>query len=146
MGFLFQYQLAMRNAVHLARTKGLVNWKMDAIYRGADETYGSTFAEFIRFLHGNLPEDIEVYLLPGTENLQVTDKYFMQYFLFPRHVRLCSLSEFPACPGAQGDSSFTFIYSSGVPEIRFDGYVAKQIEFDPNLGILVITEALPKEN
>jgi hypothetical protein len=143
LGFLYQYQLAMRSAIQLARTKGFVNWRMDAVYRGADVTYGSAFAEFIRFLHDNLPEDTEVFLLPGTENSQVTDKYFMQYFLFPRHVRFCSLVEFPACPGAKNESRTIFIYSSGVPELYLDRYRVEKIEFDSQLGILVIVEASP---
>ena len=136
---LYQYQFVLCDVLKLAKTKAIVNWSMEAVLRGADATYGAEFTEFVRFLRNELPEVSEVILVPGIENRQVGDKYFMQYFLFPRHLRVCPTNELADCIHSSMNAQVFLVYTNGAPSIGLSEYVIDKIDFDPQMGILIVS-------
>ncbi|GAG12673.1 unnamed protein product, partial [marine sediment metagenome] len=90
VGVLFQAGYLLRNASldleRIARSIG-----QTALWRGAKFNQGQRFANYVQFLHQNVPEDGRVVLPPagvGPRALGFTP--FMQFFLAPREVINCS--------------------------------------------------------
>jgi hypothetical protein len=62
-----------------------------AVWRGAINSQGSRFAQFIVFLHNNIPLDASVVLPPPTAGSKaIANTPLMQFFLLPRRVINCT--------------------------------------------------------
>jgi len=132
LGVLFQAGYLLRNASHdlerIARSIG-----QTALWRGAKFNQGQRFANYVQFLHQNVPEDGRVVLPPagvGPRALGFTP--FMQFFLAPREVINCS--DF----GCLRDLSREDTYFLVVGEFPGDGYFPQdQLMFDESWGVIL---------
>ena len=132
VGVLFQAGYLLRNASldleRIARSIG-----QTALWRGAKFNQGQRFANYVQFLHQNVPEDGRVVLPPagvGPRALGFTP--FMQFFLAPREVINCS--DF----GCLNDLSREDTYILVVGEFPGDGYFPQdQLVFDESWGVIL---------
>jgi len=132
LGVLFQAGYLLRNASNdlerIARSIG-----QTALWRGAKFNQGQRFANYVQFLHQNVPEDGRVVLPPaevGSRALGFTP--FMQFFLAPREVINCS--DF----GCLRDLSREDTYILVVGEFPGDGYFPQdQLMFDESWGVIL---------
>jgi len=132
LGVMFQAGYLLRNASHdlerIARSIG-----QTALWRGAKFNQGQRFANYVQFLHQNVPEDGRVVLPPagvGPRALGFTP--FMQFFLAPREVINCS--DF----GCLRDLSREDTYILVVGEFPGGGYFPQdQLLFDESWGVIL---------
>ena len=138
LGVLFQAGYLLRNASNdlerIARSIG-----QTALWRGAKFNQGQRFANYVQFLHQNVPEDGRVVLPPaevGSRALGFTP--FMQFFLAPREVINCS--DF----GCLRDLSREDTYILVVGEFPGDGYFPQdQLMFDESWGVILSKNHTP---
>jgi hypothetical protein len=132
LGVLFQTGYLLRNASRdlgrIARSIG-----QTALWRGAKFNQGQRFANYVQFLHQNVPEDGRVVLPPaeiGPRALGFTP--FMQFFLAPREVINCS--DF----GCLADLSREDTYILVVGDFPGGGYLPQyQLMFDESWGVIL---------
>jgi len=123
LGVLFQTGYLLRNASHdlerIARSIG-----QTARWRGAKFNQGQRFANYVQFLHQNVPEGGRVVLPRFTP--------FMQFFLAPREVINCSNF------GCLRDLSREDTYILVVGEFPGGGYFPQdQLLFDESWGVIL---------
>ncbi len=132
VGLLFQVGYLLRNA---SRDLGRITRSIGqtALWRGAKFNQGQRFANYVQFLHQNVPENGRVVLPPagvGPRALGFTP--FMQFFLAPREVINCS--DF----GCLNDLSREDTYILVVGEFPGDGYFPQdQLVFDESWGVIL---------
>ncbi len=132
VGVLFQVGYLLRNASRdlerIARSSG-----QTALWRGAKFNQGQRFANYVQFLHQNVPEYGRIVLPPaGVEPRALGFTPFMQFFLAPREVINCNDL------GCLKDLSREDTYILVVGEFPGDGYFPQdQLVFDESWGVIL---------
>jgi len=132
VGVLFQAGYLLRNASldleRIARSIG-----QTALWRGAKFNQGQRFANYVQFLHQNVPEDGRVVLPPagvGPRALGFTP--FMQFFLAPREVINCS--DFDCLRDLSREDTYILV----VGEFPGGDYFTQdQLLFDESWGVIL---------
>ncbi len=132
LGVLFQTGYLLRNASRdlgrIARSIG-----QTALWRGAKFNQGQRFANYVQFLHQNVPEDGRVVLPPagvGPRALGFTP--FMQFFLAPREVINCS--DFDCLRDLSREDTYILV----VGKFPDDGCFSQdQLLFDESWGVIL---------
>ena len=132
VGVLFQVGYLLRNASRdlerIARSSG-----QTALWRGAKFNQGQRFANYVQFLHQNVPEYGRVVLPPaGVEPRALGFTPFMQFFLAPREVINCS--DFDCPQNISREDTYILV----VGEFPGDGYFPQdQLVFDESWGVIL---------
>jgi hypothetical protein len=132
LGVLFQTSYLLRNASRdlerIARSIG-----QTALWRGAKFNQGQRFANYVQFLHQNVPEDGRVVLpLAGVGPRALGFTPFMQFFLAPREVINCS--DFDCLRNLSREDTYILV----VGEFPGGGYFPQdQLMFDESWGVIL---------
>jgi hypothetical protein len=132
LGVLFQTGYLLRNASRdlgrIARSIG-----QTALWRGAKFNQGQRFANYVQFLHQNVPDDGRVVLPPagvGPRALGLTP--FMQFFLAPREVINCN--DFNCLRDLSREDTYILV----VGEFPDSGYFPQdRLMFDESWGVIL---------
>jgi hypothetical protein len=113
-----------------------VNRQLDAVSRSADVAYGEDYRRYIEFLRQKIPEDARVVVLRISGFPQYESRSFLQYFLFPRRVLICTQEGPAECVlEFQGPDTY-FIYRGGLELPVAAAAAIEQVEFVEGEGIL----------
>ncbi len=116
-------------------------WKVagqPGLWRSAKFAQNQNFANAIRFLVENIPEDGRVVLPPaGDGPWAYTNTAFMQFFLAPRQVINCPPGDAQCLAGLVQSGAYLLVVApTGIPGELLSNSPDRLVKFDANLSIL----------
>jgi hypothetical protein len=116
------------------KSKFLPNRNLEAVIRSADASYGSELAAYISFLRDAIPEQGTV-LIPSGQGTSapLNDTYLMQYFLFPRQVKICLLD----CAALIKEPGIHVITQGDFPPVELVPPSKQRVNFTEALGLYI---------
>ena len=132
-----QAVLGWRMSLYPTYTAAMRNPESPAWYRSAVLLEGREFAEFVGFIRQTVPSDARVILPPRLPLRPISHSGFMQYFLFPRDIHNCGISEVEACIRRVTGSKTYIVAVEGFPPADVQPSGKDFVEFDGTTGVYV---------
>ena len=120
--------------LHTARSA----WNMrdyPAWERSATMLGGRDFAGYIRFLRDETPADARIILPPQIPVRPIAHVGLMQYFLFPRDIHNCGISEVEACVLRVSGPNTYILAVQGFPPKHLAELSKYIIQYEDELGV-----------
>jgi hypothetical protein len=118
------------------------NRGLDAVSRSADVAYGEDYRRYVEFLRAQIPEEASVVVLRTSGLPQFQSRSFLQYFLLPRRVVVCTEDLLEECILRWHGPDAFFIYKGVLPAMADIGVPLDRVELREGEGILAPMDGL----